>query len=170
MNRPADWSLHLAHPRHCADMASIAARVQGCAWLDAARIAALIGRRRSLFVTVDEQPAGFLLARAERRELHVSAMVVAEPFRCRGIGGGLMRAAMIDAGNGGFDAVTLLAPQAAEQDSDPARPENGTLSLAARLGFVPITDVDAHPRLAELVRDEPGAKQGAAPVAMIRFL
>ncbi len=170
MSRAADWRLLLARPGHCTAMAVIAARVPRCEWLDEARIARFVERRRSLFVTVHEEPAGFLLARPERRELHLGALVIAEPFRCRGIAGGLLRAAIIDAGNGGFDAVTAVVPWAGEWKSGSPASSDHALSLAARSGFVPVTNAEAHPRLAEMARNQKPATNGAAPVAMIRFL
>lgn len=170
MNTSADWTLRLARPRHCPAMARIAAGVQGFETLNEAQIAAMVSRRRSLFVTVGEQPAGFLLARGERRELHIGTLVVAEPFRRCGIAGGLIRAAIIDAENGGFDAVTAVISGSGDHEGGAEGLAGETMSLATRLGFVQVMDEQAHPRLAEIVTEKRGAEGSASPVAMIRFL
>jgi len=123
--------------------------------------ARLIRRGHSLVAHVGEAMAGFLVAQPFSRELHIWEMDVAPAFQRRGIGSGLVRAAMIDARNTGFRALTLTTFR------DLAW--NGP--FYARLGFEEVTALDAHPRLAgELANEVDDGLPADRRCAMICFL
>ncbi len=101
------WSLRLARPEDAASMPAIeraaAIAFAGEPGIDPARtrsqddFARLIRKGHSLVAHVGETMAGFLVAEPFRRELHIWEMDVAPAYQRRGIGAGLVRAAMIDA-------------------------------------------------------------------------
>jgi GNAT superfamily N-acetyltransferase len=123
--------------------------------------ARLIRRGHSLVAHSGEAMAGFLIAQPFSRELHIWEMDVAPDFQRRGIGAGLVRAAMIDARNTGFKALTLTTFR------DLAW--NGP--FYARLGFEEVTALDAHPRLAgELANEVEDGLPADRRCAMICFL
>jgi GNAT superfamily N-acetyltransferase len=167
----ADWSLRLARPGDAEAMPAIK-RSTAALFADepsmnalrsrsAADYARLIRRGHSLVAHVGEALAGFLVAQPFGRELHIWEMDVAPAFQRRGIGSGLVRAAMIDARNTGFRALTLTTFR------DLAW--NGP--FCARLGFEEVTALDAHPRLAgELANEVDDGLPADRRCAMIRFL
>jgi GNAT superfamily N-acetyltransferase len=166
-----DWSLRLARAEDAAAMPGIeraaAIAFAGEPSVDPARTrseadyARLIRRGYSLVAHVGEAMAGFLVAQPFSRELHIWEMDVAPAFQRRGIGAGLVRAAMIDARNTGFKALTLTTFR------DLAW--NGP--FYARLGFEEVTALDAHPRLAgELANEVDDGLSAARRCAMICFL
>jgi GNAT superfamily N-acetyltransferase len=123
--------------------------------------ARLIRRGHSLVAHVGDAMAGFLVAQPFSRELHIWEMDVAPAYQRRGIGAGLVRAAMIDARNTGFKALTLTTFR------DLAW--NGP--FYARLGFEEVTALDAHPRLAgELANEIDDGLPADRRCAMICFL
>lgn len=123
--------------------------------------ARLIRRGHSLVAHVGEAMAGFLVAQPFSRELHIWEMDVAPVFQRCGVGSGLVRAAMIDARNTGFRALTLTTFR------DLAW--NGP--FYARLGFEEVTALDAHPRLAgELANEVDDGLPADRRCAMICFL
>jgi GNAT superfamily N-acetyltransferase len=165
------WSLRLARPEDAAAMPGIeqaaAVAFAGETSVDPARTrseadyARLIRRGHSLVAHVGEAMAGFLVAQPFSRELHIWEMDVAPAFQRRGIGAGLVRAAMIDARNTGFRALTLTTFR------DLAW--NGP--FYARLGFEEVTALDAHPRLAgELANEVDDGLPADRRCAMICFL
>ncbi len=172
------WSLRLARPADAAAMPEIA-RAAAAAFaggpdlsgLDPActptltrteaDFARLIRKGHSLVAHVGEALAGFLVAERFSRELHIWEMDVAPAFQRRGIGAGLVRAAQIDARNTGIAALTLTTFR------DVAW--NGP--FYARLGFVEVTALDAHPRLAgELANEVDDGLPADRRCAMICFL
>ena len=102
--------------------------------------ARLIRKGHSLVAHVGEAMAGFLVAEPFSRELHIWEMDVAPAFQRRGIGAGLVRAAMIDARNTGFRALTLTTfPGVSDQTvvihavldpSSAEQPDSGTGATA----------------------------------------
>lgn len=165
------WSLRLARPEDAAAMPGIE-RAAAVAFADEPSVdpartrsqadyARLIRRGHSLAAHVGEAMAGFLVAQPFSRELHIWEMDVAPAFQRRGIGSGLVRAAMIDARNTGFRALTLTTFR------DLAW--NGP--FYARLGFEEVTALDAHPRLAgELANEVDDGLPADRRCAMICFL
>jgi GNAT superfamily N-acetyltransferase len=126
-----------------------------------ADFARLIRKGHSLVAHVGEAMAGFLVAEPFSRELHIWEMDVAPAYQRRGIGAGLVRAAMIDARNTGFRALTLTTFR------DLAW--NGP--FYARLGFEELTAIDAHTRLAgELANEVDDGLPADRRCAMICFL
>ncbi len=123
--------------------------------------ARLIRRGHSLVAHAAETMAGFLVAQPFSRELHIWEMDVAPDFQRRGIGSGLVRAAMIDARNTGFKALTLTT----------FRDLAWNALFYARLGFEEVTALDAHPRLAgELANEVEDGLPADRRCAMICFL
>lgn len=166
-----DWSLRLARPEDAAAMPAIeraaAIAFAGEASIDPARTrseadyARLIRRGHSLVAHAGETMAGFLVAQPFSRELHIWEMDVAPAFQRRGIGSGLVRAAMIDARNTGFKALTLTT----------FRDLAWNAPFYARLGFEEVTALDAHPRLAgELANEVEDGLPADRRCAMICFL
>lgn len=165
------WSLRLARPEDAAAMPGIE-RAAAVAFADEPSVdpartrsqadyARLIRRGHSLVAHVGEAMAGFLVAQPFSRELHIWEMDVAPAFQRRGVGSGLVRAAMIDARNTGFRALTLTTFR------DLAW--NGP--FYARLGFEEVTALDAHPRLAgELANEVDDGLPADRRCAMICFL
>ncbi|WP_379922515.1 GNAT family N-acetyltransferase [Erythrobacter sp. R86502] len=170
MSRGA-WSLRLARPTDAENMPDIhraaIAGVAGEFGIAGRQIgtlpdyARLIRRGHSLAAHVDEVMAGFLVAEPYRRELHICNISVVPAFQQRGIGAGLMRAAMIDARNTGFRALTLTT----------LRNLNGNTPFFTRLGFEKLSESDAHPHLAaEMAYAADGGPPPIGRCAMIRFL
>lgn len=123
--------------------------------------ARLIRRGHSLVAHMGEAMAGFLVAQPFSRELHIWEMDVAPAYQQRGIGAGLVRAAMIDAHNTGFKALTLTT----------FRDLAWNAPFYARLGFEEVTALDAHPRLAgELANEVDDGLPADRRCAMICFL
>lgn len=166
-----DWSLRLARADDAAAMPGIE-RAAAIAFAAEASIdpaqtraqadyARLIRKGHCLVAHVGEAMAGFLAAEPFSRELHIWEMDVDPAFQRRGIGAGLVRAAMIDARNSGFRALTLTTFR------DLAW--NGP--FYARLGFEEVTALDAHPRLAgELANEVDDGLPADRRCAMICFL
>ncbi|HEY6964678.1 MAG TPA: GNAT family N-acetyltransferase [Erythrobacter sp.] len=149
------WSLRLARPADAAAMPDIAA--------DSPRTAEdygrLIRKGHSLVSHVGEALAGVLVAEPFRRELHIWELCVSPAYRRRGIGRGLVRAALIDARNTGVKALTLTTDR---EDSAP---------FFAQLGFEEVTALDAHIRLAgELAVEVDNGLDADRRCAMICFL
>ncbi len=121
----------------------------------------LIAKGRCLVAQAGDRVVGFLAAQPFARELHIREMDVHPDFQGQGVGTILLRAALIDAENAGFRAVTLTTFR------DLAW--NGP--FYARIGFVEIEDLPAHPRLAAEIADEiAGGLPADRRIAMIRFL
>lgn len=121
----------------------------------------LIRKGHCLAAHVADQPAGFIATEPFGRELHVWELSVDPQMQRRGIGTGLMRACLIDAGNSGFQAVTLTT----------FRDIAWNAPLYARLGFEEVTALDAHPRLAsELALEADDGLPVHRRCAMIHFL
>lgn len=122
---------------------------------------AYIARGRSLVAFVGERRVGFLLAEPAGRALHIVEMSVHADYQRQGIGAGMLRALIVDAGNSGFDALTLTTFTDV--------PWNAPFYV--RLGFVTVDDLQANPRLAGLLRAEQDAGLPVdRRVAMIRFI
>jgi GNAT superfamily N-acetyltransferase len=169
-----NWSLRLARPDDAEAMpaveraaaAAFAGR-PGLERLDLTRtrtpadFARLIRKGHCLVAHVGERMAGFLAAEPFSRELHIWEMDVLPAFQRRGIGAGLVRAAMIDARNTGFRALTLTT----------FREVAWNAPFYARLGFEEVTALDAHPRLAgELANEIDDGLPAEHRCAMICFL
>jgi GNAT superfamily N-acetyltransferase len=166
-----DWSLRLARPADAAAMPAIERAAAVCfANTDGADItrtrseagfARLIRKGHCLTAHVDEVIAGFLVSEPFRRELHIWEMGVLPEYQRRGIGAGLVRAALIDARNSGFRAVTLTT----------FRDVMWNAPFYIRLGFEEVTALDAHPRLAgELALEADNGLPAERRCAMICFL
>ena len=67
----------------------------------------LIARGHCLIAEAQGDIVGFLAARPCGREVHIQEMDVLPRWQGQGIGAVLLRACLIDAGNGGFRAATL---------------------------------------------------------------
>lgn len=169
-----DWSLRLARPDdadHWPDIERAAAEVfRGdpdlhaidfhATW-QAADLRRLIRKGHCLAAHIGDRPVGFLASEPFGRELHIWEMSVHPGAQHRGIGKGLARASLIDAGNCGFRAVTLTTFR--------DLPWNGP--FYARLGFEEVIALDAHPRLAgELANEVDDGLPADRRCAMIRFL
>lgn len=172
--KPQAWSLRLARAGDAAAMpaieraaASAFAADPALAQLDltASRneqdYARLIRKGHCLTAHMGEVMAGFLAAEPFRRELHIWEMDVLPQFQRYGIGSGLVRAALIDARNSGFRAITLTTFREVAW--------NGP--FYTRLGFEEVTALDAHPRLAgELANEADDGLPAEQRCAMICFL
>jgi len=169
--RTQDWSLRLARAEDAAAMPAIeraaAAAFAPDTGIDPthtrseADFARLIRKGHCLTAYVGEAVAGFLVAEPFRPEVHIWEMDVAPPYQRRGIGAGLVRAAMIDAKNTGFKALTLTT----------FRDLAWNAPFYARLGFEEVTAIDAHPRLAgELANEADDGLPAERRCAMICFL
>lgn len=120
-----------------------------------------IGRGHCLVAEADGRPVGFVAAKPEGRELYIAECNVHPAYQRRGIGAALLRAAMVDARNSGFNALTLTT----------FRHLPWNMPFYAALGFVELTDPDAHPTLgAVLAREMEHGLSRDKRVAMIRFL
>ena len=129
--------------------------------LSAAEQRASIARGHCLVAEADGTLVGFLTARPYGRELAVIELGVAPEWQRRGIGAALMRGCAIDAANSGFRALTLTT----------FRHVPWNAPFYARLGFVEVEELGAHPRLAtELAREAEHGLPAENRVAMIRFL
>ena len=127
----------------------------------AADLRRLIRKGHCLAADIGDRPVGFLASEPFGRELHIWEMSVHPDAQRRGIGKGLVRACLIDAGNCGFKAVTLTTFR--------DLPWNGP--FYARLGFEEVIALDAHPRLAgELANEVDDGLPADRRCAMIRFL
>lgn len=167
-----NWSLRLARAADADAMPGIEQAAATVAFagedaIDPARTrshedyARLIRKGHCLVAHVGEAMAGFLAAQPFSRELHIWEMDVAPAFQRRGIGSGLVRAAMIDARNTGFKALTLTT----------FRDLAWNAPFYARLGFDEVTALDAHPRLAgELANEVDDGLPADRRCAMICFL
>ena len=164
------WSLRLARLPDAEAMPGIE-RAAAIAFADepainpertraSADYARLIRKGHSLVAHVGEAMAGFLVAEPFRRELHIWEMGVTPAFQRRGIGAGLVRAAMIDARNTGFSALTLTT----------FRDLSWNAPFYARLGFEEVTALDAHLRLSgELANEVDDGLPADRRCAMIYF-
>lgn len=104
---------------------------------------------------------GFLVSEPFGRELHIWEMDVHPAQQGRGIGAGLVRACQIDARNSGFRALTLTT----------FRDVPWNAPFYEKLGFVEVTALDAHPRLAgELAVEADNGLPVERRCAMIHFL
>ncbi|MXO87080.1 GNAT family N-acetyltransferase [Altererythrobacter aurantiacus] len=169
-----NWSLRLARPEDAEAMSAIEE--------DAARLFAeepslaggamppatsaedyrtLIAKRHCLVALVADEPVGFAACRPHGRELHLHELSVRRSCQQQGIGGGLLRALIIDAVNSGFAAITLQT----------FRDIAWNAPFYERHGFVEVVDLKAHRRLAAGMAD---AERAGLPIAkrlaMIRFL
>lgn len=170
----ADWHLRLARPEDAEHMPAIEARaarlfdtVAGLAGIaeghtvPVERLLRYIRKGHSLVAHVEGRLVGWLVTEPFGRELHIWEFNVDPACQQQGIGAGLLRACLIDAGNCGFKAVTLTTFR------DVAW--NGP--FYQRLGFVEVTALDAHPRLAgELAVEADNGLPVERRCAMIRFL
>jgi GNAT superfamily N-acetyltransferase len=166
-----DWSLRLARPADAAAMPKIehaaAIAFADIAGVDITRtrseadFARLIRKGHCLVAYVGERMAGFIVTEPFSRELHIWEMDVLPEYQRRGIGAGLVRAALIDARNSGFRAVTLTT----------FRDLSWNAPFYARLGFEEVTALDAHLRLAgELALEADYGLPMERRCAMICFL
>lgn len=169
-----DWSIRLARPGD-ADFLPAIERAAGTLFEGDPDLADLdfddvwsaddhrrfIAKGRSLVALAQDTIVGFLSGEAFGREIHVWEMSVHPDSQRRGIGAALLRAAMIDAHNSGFQALTLTT----------FRDFAWNAPFYRRLGFVEVGDLAAHPRLAATLAEE---EEDGLPierrVAMIRFL
>lgn len=170
----SDWRIRLAHPDDAEYLPAIERQAAelfrndpDCAALDfddvwtAQEHRKLIAKGHCLVAEADGQVIGFLATQPFGRELHIWEMDVLPVYQGRGIGAVILRACLIDAENAGFRAATLTTFR--------DLPWNGP--FYARLGFVEIEDLAAHPRLAGELEEEVAAGLPAARrIAMIRFL
>ena len=170
----SDWSLRLAKPGDAEHMPAIeraaAALFEGDPNLDGLdfddtweppELQSMIRKGHCLVAHVGNEMVGFLVSEPFKRELHVWEMDVHPAHQGKGIGAGLIRACQIDARNTGFAALTLTTFR--------DLPWNGP--FYQRLGFVEITDLDAHPRLQEELAEEAADGLPAERrCAMIHFL
>lgn len=168
------WSLRLARESDAAAMPAIERAaadlfaqdrgLKGFDWDDTWKVPELerlIRKGHCLVAHVGEAMAGFLVAQPFSRELHIWEMDVHPRFGRRGIGSGLVRAALIDARNTGFKALTLTT----------FRDLPWNAPFYARLGFEEVTALDAHPRLAgELANEVEDGLPADRRCAMICFL
>lgn len=123
--------------------------------------ARLIAKGRSLTAWHGEEVIGFAALETAGRELHLAELSVARAHQRRGVGSLLLRAAVIDARNSGYRAITL----------NTYRDIPWNAPFYARFGFVEIEDVGPYPHLA---RSHEGAAALGLPMdrrcAMILLL
>lgn len=169
-----DWSLRLARIDDAEAMPAIEAaagklfeQIEGLAGVAGQhtvpidRLQRYIRKGHCLVSHVDAAMVGFLVNEPFGRELHIWEFNVHPDFQQQGIGAGLVRACLIDAGNSGFKAVTLTTFRDV--------PWNGP--FYERLGFEEVTALDAHPRLAgELAVEADHGLPAERRCAMIKFL
>lgn len=108
-----------------------------------------IAKGRSLTALHGEDVIGFAAIGAVGRDLHLAELSVARAHQRRGVGGLLLRAAMIDARNSGYRAITL----------NTYRDIPWNAPFYARFGFVEVEDVSGHPHLAR-------SRDGAAALGL----
>ncbi|NCP20220.1 MAG: GNAT family N-acetyltransferase [Erythrobacter sp.] len=121
-------------------------------------LARYIARGHSLVACQLDRVVGFLVSEPFGRELHVREVDVHPDAQGKGIGAALLRGCMIDAGNSGFDALTLTTFADVPWNAPFYR----------RIGFVDIAPAD-HARLAgELEKEEAQGMPPGSRVAMIR--
>ena len=121
----------------------------------------LIARGHCLIAEAQGDIVGFLAARPCGREVHIQEMDVLPRWQGQGIGAVLLRACLIDAGNGGFRAATLTT----------FRDVAWNAPFYARIGFVEVEDLAAHPRLtSELDAEIAAGLPAERRIAMIRFI
>ncbi|QYJ06897.1 GNAT family N-acetyltransferase [Qipengyuania flava] len=121
----------------------------------------LIAKGHCLVAEMGERIVGFLATQPFGRELHIWEMDVHPDAQGQGIGAVLLRACLVDAGNSGFRAATLTTFR--------DLPWNGP--FYARIGFTEVTDLEAHPRLAnELAEEAEAGLPSDRRIAMIHFL
>ena len=121
----------------------------------------LIAKGHCLVAEKGGRIVGFIATQPFGRELHICEMDVHPDAQGQGIGSVLLRACLLDAANAGFRAVTLTTFR--------DLPWNGP--FYARLGFVEVEDIEAHPRLAAELEEEIAAGlPEERRAAMIKFL
>jgi len=172
MAEQKDWSLRLARLEDAEAMPAIEARAgrmfEGVEGLPAIagqvpleRLRRYIRKGHCLVAHQEGTIIGFIVTEPFGRELHVWKFDVDPDHQRRGIGAGLLRAAMIDARNSGFRAITLTT----------FRDVPWNAPFYERLGFQEVTALDAHPRLAgELALEADHGLPAERRCAMIRFL
>lgn len=137
------------------------AKVAGMHAIPADEQRRMIRKGHCLVATSEDTIIGFLSTEPFRRELHIREFSVHPDAQGKGIGSVLLRAIAIDAGNSGFQAITLTT------FSDV--PWNAP--FYARHGFETIADLEAHPRLAADIEQEVGhGLPRERRCAMIKFL
>lgn len=99
----------------------------------------IIAKGRSLAALHGEAIVGVAALRPVGRELHLSELSVARAHQRCGVGSLLLRAAMIDARNSGYRAITL----------NTYRDIAWNAPFYARFGFVEVENFEAHPHLVE---------------------
>ena len=174
MGQAKDWSLRLARLEDAEAMPAIEARagrmfesIEGLAAIASGetvspeRLRRYIRKGHCLVAHEEGRIIAFIVTEPFGRELHVWEMSVDPDHQRRGIGAGLLRAAMIDARNSGFKALTLTT----------FRDVPWNAPFYERLGFEEVTALDAHPRLAgELAVEADHGLPAERRCAMIRFL
>lgn len=121
----------------------------------------MIRKGHCLVATREESIVGFLSTEPFRRELHIREFSVHPNSQGKGIGSVLLRAVAIDAGNSGFQAITLTTFCDVSWNAP----------FYARHGFETVADLEAHPRLAADIEQE--VEHGLPRerrCAMIKFL
>ena len=169
----SDWHLRLARPGDAAAMLAIELAAgalfrdypetgdAGTYAIPEAEQRRHIARGHCLLATVDDAIVGFITCRSYRRELDIVELDVHPAHQRRGIGGGLLRAALIDARNCGFRAVTLTT----------FRNIPWNAPFYARHGFGEISDLQSHARLsAAIAREAAHGLPEKERVAMIAYL
>ncbi len=170
----SDWSLRLARPEDASALPAIEAAAAQLfrtdpqlAFLadaptpDVESYAAILRKRRSLLASLDGAICGFLLCIPLSGELHLQELSVHPRAQRQGIASGLVRAAMIDARNCGTRALTLT--------TFADLPWNQ--GFYEKLGFQPVRDLEAHPRLRDiLAQDSAKGMPAERRIAMIRFI
>jgi len=174
MGRAKDWSLRLARVEDAEAMPGIEARagrmfaqleglfaIAGAQTVPVERLRRYIRKGHCLVAHEEGRIIGFIATEPFGRELHVWECDVEPDYQRRGIGSGLLRAAMIDARNSGFRALTLTT----------FRDVPWNAPFYERLGFEEVTALDAHPRLAaELALEADHGLPAERRCAMIRFV
>ena len=169
-----DWRIRLARPEDAEHLPAIElaagqmfGRVEGLAGVAGMHAIPedeqrrLIDRGHSLVAESGGRIVGFLSTEPFGRELSIRELSVHPAVQRQGIGAVLLRALLIDAGNAGFRAVTLTT------FADVA----WNAPFYARLGFVTVEDLEAHPRLAaEIEQEVAHGLPRERRIAMIHFL
>ena len=115
----------------------------------AADHARTIAKGRSLAALHREEIVGFAAIGTAGRELHLAELSVARAHQRCGVGSLLLRAAMIDARNSGYRAITL----------NTYRDIPWNAPFYARFGFVEVENFEGRAHLAE-------SREGAASIGM----